>query len=105
MNERTGLAVEFVIPVRDIVSVAQPGFNFFLMTYWFSMKDISIEALELTRIYNSHVAVDNISFHVHAGKIMGLLGPNGAGKSTTIKMLTTLLPPTLGTPKLVGMIL
>lgn len=41
-------------------------------------------------------AVDDISFDVQKGQIFGLLGPNGAGKSTTIKILTTLLPPTSG---------
>lgn len=42
-------------------------------------------------------AVDDISFDVQPGQIFGLLGPNGAGKSTTIKILTTLIPPTSGT--------
>ncbi len=42
-------------------------------------------------------AVDDISFDVERGHIFGLLGPNGAGKSTTIKILTTLIPPTSGT--------
>ena len=42
-------------------------------------------------------AVDDISFDVESGKIFGLLGPNGAGKSTTIKILSTLVPPTSGT--------
>jgi len=42
-------------------------------------------------------AVDDISFRVEHGAIFGLLGPNGAGKSTTIKVLTTLIPPTSGT--------
>ncbi|MFA6439035.1 MAG: ABC transporter ATP-binding protein [Bacteriovoracaceae bacterium] len=42
-------------------------------------------------------AVDDISFSVERGSIFGLLGPNGAGKSTTIKVLTTLIPPTSGT--------
>lgn len=42
-------------------------------------------------------AVDDISFDVEKGNIFGLLGPNGAGKSTTIKILTTLIPPTSGT--------
>lgn len=42
-------------------------------------------------------AVDSISFDVRKGEIFGLLGPNGAGKSTTIKILTTLIPPTSGT--------
>ncbi len=66
------------------------------------MKSLSIEVLELTHCYNSHAAVDHISFTVQAGKILGLLGPNGAGKSTLLKMLTTLLPPTLGTAKISG---
>ncbi len=47
-------------------------------------------------------AVDDISFSVEQGKIFGLLGPNGAGKSTTIKVLTTLLPPTSGTVTING---
>jgi ABC-2 type transport system ATP-binding protein len=64
------------------------------------MKQVAIEACELTHYYQEYAAVDAISFHVHAGKILGLLGPNGAGKSTTIKMLTTLLPPTLGTARI-----
>ncbi len=42
-------------------------------------------------------AVDDISFDVEQGQIFGLLGPNGAGKSTTIKIMTTLIPPTSGT--------
>lgn len=62
----------------------------------------AIEVLELTRCYGEHIAVDHISFSVPSGVIMGLLGPNGAGKSTTIKMLTTLLPPTFGTAKIMG---
>jgi ABC-2 type transport system ATP-binding protein len=47
-------------------------------------------------------AVDGISFEVEQGSIFGLLGPNGAGKSTTIKILTTLLPPTSGTVRILG---
>lgn len=57
---------------------------------------------QLTHYYNSYAAVNKISFSVSQGHIFGLLGPNGAGKSTTIKMLTTLLPPTSGTAKIMG---
>lgn len=64
---------------------------------------LAVDVLELTRCYNSFCAVDKISFAVPAGSIFGLLGPNGAGKSTTIKMLTTLLPPTSGTAKIFGL--
>ena len=42
-------------------------------------------------------AVDNLSFSVEAGQVLGFLGPNGAGKSTTMKMLTGFLMPTSGT--------
>ncbi len=62
----------------------------------------AIEVCELTRCYNEYPAVNQISFAVKTGSVFGLLGPNGAGKSTTIKMLTTLLPPTLGTAKIAG---
>lgn len=49
------------------------------------------------------VAVDGISFNIHAGELFGLLGPNGAGKTTTIKMLTTLLIPSSGTATIMGL--
>lgn len=57
----------------------------------------AIEVIELTHYYQTLAAVDQISFQVEVGSTFGLLGPNGAGKSTTIKMLTTLLPPSSGT--------
>jgi ABC-2 type transport system ATP-binding protein len=50
----------------------------------------------LTRCFGNLTAVDALSISVEAGEVFGLLGPNGAGKSTTLKMLTTLLPPTSG---------
>ena len=49
-------------------------------------------------------AVDNISFHVPKGEILGFIGPNGAGKSTVIKMLTGILTPTSGTCEINGFI-
>jgi len=56
----------------------------------------------LTRRFDTLVAVDHLDLVVEPGTIVGLLGPNGAGKSTTIKMLTTLLPPTSGTAHVAG---
>ncbi|MCS7029707.1 MAG: gliding motility-associated ABC transporter ATP-binding subunit GldA [Bacteroidia bacterium] len=50
----------------------------------------------VTKIYGKQIAVDNISFTVQQGEILGFLGPNGAGKSTTMKMITTYLTPTAG---------
>ncbi len=56
----------------------------------------------LARTFGSLVAVRDLDLLVPAGVIFGLLGPNGAGKSTTIKMLTTLLPPTAGRAAVAG---
>lgn len=65
-------------------------------------EKLDIEVFELSHAYNSHLAVDKISFNIQAGTTFGLIGPNGAGKSTTIKMLTTLLPVTSGTALIGG---
>ncbi len=46
----------------------------------------------LVKRYGGYKAVDNISFRVNKGEVLGFLGPNGAGKTTTLKILTTLLP-------------
>ena len=56
----------------------------------------------LTKRYARHVAVDNISFEVGKGEIVGFLGPNGAGKTTTMRVLTCFLPPTSGTANVAG---
>lgn len=56
-----------------------------------------IHAHNLTKTFGDITAVANISFSVKKGEVFAFLGPNGAGKSTTIKILTTLLPPTSGT--------
>ena len=72
------------------------------MTERESGKGPAIEVCGLTRLFGTLSAVNKISFSVPHGCILGLLGPNGAGKSTTLKMLTTLLPPTSGTAKIGG---
>jgi len=56
----------------------------------------------LTKRYARNVAVDNISFEVEKGQIVGFLGPNGAGKTTTMRVLTCFLPPTAGTANVAG---
>jgi len=62
----------------------------------------ALEAEALTRRFGDVVAVDALDLSVSLGECFGLLGSNGAGKSTTIKMLTTLLPPTSGSARVVG---
>lgn len=55
-----------------------------------------IEVKNITKKYGSFTAVDNISFKIEEGEIIGLLGPNGAGKSTTMNMITGYIEPTKG---------
>jgi ABC-2 type transport system ATP-binding protein len=55
-----------------------------------------IEVQHVTKRYGPTVAVDNVSFRVEPGQILGFLGPNGAGKTTTMRMLTGYMPPTEG---------
>ena len=61
-----------------------------------------IEARELTKRYGDLVAVEDVSFSLARGEVVGFLGPNGAGKTTTIRMLTGFLPPTDGTAVIAG---
>src|SRR5712671_397130 len=56
----------------------------------------------LTKRYARTVAVDNVSFEVQKGQIVGFLGRNGAGKTTTMRVLTCFLPPTEGTANVAG---
>jgi len=61
-----------------------------------------IEARGLTKRYGDVVAVDDVSFQIGKGEVVGFLGPNGAGKTTTMRMLTGFVPPTDGTAVIAG---
>jgi ABC-2 type transport system ATP-binding protein len=61
-----------------------------------------IEVNHLSKLYGSIHAVDDLVLSVKSGQVFGFLGPNGAGKSTTIKLLTTLIPPSSGTLSILG---
>lgn len=63
---------------------------------------MSIKVSHLTKLYGEQKAVDNISFEINKGEIVGFLGPNGAGKSTTMKMLTCFIPQTEGKAEICG---
>jgi len=61
-----------------------------------------IEATNLSKRYGDIVAVDDVSFSIERGEVVGFLGPNGAGKTTTMRMLTGFLPPTEGSARING---
>ncbi|MSP20221.1 MAG: ABC transporter ATP-binding protein [Alphaproteobacteria bacterium] len=65
------------------------------------MSDL-IEVESLSKRFGAIVAVDDVSFSVARGVVMGFLGPNGAGKSTTMRVITGYLPPTSGTARVLG---
>ena len=63
---------------------------------------MDIKVNNLTKAYGPQLAVDNISFEVKTGEIVGFLGPNGAGKTTTMKILTCYMAPTQGEVEIGG---
>lgn len=63
---------------------------------------MSIEVNNLSKHYGEQAAVNDISFKIHQGEVVGFLGPNGAGKSTTMKMITGFIPSTMGEIKVCG---
>ena len=66
------------------------------------MTSLAIEAEHLVKKFGDQTAVDDVSFSVPEGSVLGLLGPNGAGKTTTVRMMTTLSTPTSGTARVAG---
>lgn len=61
-----------------------------------------LQAIGLSKLFKQFVAVDNLSFDVAQGEVLGFLGPNGAGKSTTVGMILGLIKPTSGSVKIMG---
>lgn len=61
-----------------------------------------IDVQGLTKTYGNKAAIDNLTFTVEQGEVMGFLGPNGAGKTTTMRVLSCFMPPTSGTAKVGG---
>ena len=62
----------------------------------------AIEIRNLTKLFGSFVAVNNVSFNVKKGEVFGFLGPNGSGKTTVIRMILGLLKPSSGSGKVLG---
>ena len=63
---------------------------------------MSIIARNITKVYGKQKALNNVSFEIKAGEVVGFLGPNGAGKSTMMKILTCFIPPTSGEASVCG---
>lgn len=66
------------------------------------MGNLMIEANGLTKYYGNYLAVENVTFSVRQGEIVGFLGPNGSGKTTTMRILTGFMPPSSGSAKIAG---
>ncbi|HIF15108.1 MAG TPA: ATP-binding cassette domain-containing protein, partial [Bacteroidetes bacterium] len=64
---------------------------------------MSLSVKNITKIYNEQKAIDQVSFELKAGEIVGFLGPNGAGKTTTMKIISCFIPPTEGTVSVCGL--
>ena len=84
----------FCSPQRDDFGYDGVGFQ--------PVRIVMIEVSNLTKRYAGRTAVDDISFTVARGEIVGLLGPNGAGKSTTMRVLAGFMPATHGTVRVAG---
>jgi ABC-2 type transport system ATP-binding protein len=67
-----------------------------------SDQSVPIDIQGLTKTFGGFIAVDNVSFQVRRGEVLGFLGPNGAGKSTTMRMLAGFMTPTAGTARILG---
>ena len=61
-----------------------------------------ITVQDITKRYGHHTAIENVSFEVKEGEILGLLGPNGAGKTTTMRIITCFMPPSEGSVQVAG---
>jgi len=64
---------------------------------------MSIEVNKITKLYGEQKALNEVSFSIKSGEIVGFLGPNGAGKSTLMKIISCYLPPSIGTIKVCGL--
>lgn len=66
------------------------------------MNSVILEVKNLNKKFGNFTAVDNLSFNIREGEVLGLLGPNGAGKTTTIQMLLGIMSPTKGSVRYFG---
>jgi len=69
---------------------------------YLTLQSMSVKVQNLSKLYGSQRAVDNISFDIPDGQVIGFLGPNGAGKSTTMKMIAGFIEPNAGSIEVCG---
>lgn len=86
-----------LLPLTPSSSVAD--ISLFLQIF---LTDMSIIVSNITKRYGTQLALDDVSFSIEPGEIVGLLGPNGAGKSTLMKIITCFIPPTSGDVSVYG---
>jgi ABC-2 type transport system ATP-binding protein len=68
----------------------------------FTQGERLVDATDLTKLYGDFPAVQDLTFALGPGEILGLVGPNGAGKTTTLRCLSGVIPPTRGSVRLAG---
>lgn len=91
----------FTDPARRLLKYVKIGRRCFQILFIFAFfatknEPMDIQVQNLTKIYGNQRAVDDISFMVRTGEVLGFLGPNGAGKTTTLKAIATFLIPDKG---------
>lgn len=88
---------------ETVIDVSHVSMHFNLMVEKVdSLKEYVVKLLKGKLLYNDFIALNDVSFQVKKGEIVGLVGFNGAGKSTMLKFLAGILPPTKGTVKVIG---
>ena len=71
---------------------------------WFKkISNVSIEVKNAFKYYGEQAALNDVSFKINSGEIVGFLGPNGAGKSTMMKIITCFLPKSSGSVEVCGL--
>ena len=112
--ERPGAPAESAVGLRDVLdrdhaaNDTRAGFSGICIILPRFLNAVSprarmIEVQNLSKRYPTRLAVDDVTFSVREGEIVGFLGPNGAGKTTTMRVLTGFLPPTSGTARVAGL--
>lgn len=97
-----GQLFEIYVLLRGLAQVWRPSSGNQGQTAFKNKGNMSVSVQNLTKVYGTQRAVDNVSFRANPGEVLGFLGPNGAGKTTTMKVVTSFIPPDEGTATVCG---